>query len=55
MDEKKFENNAELFFDVTNLFNNSIPIKLKKENYPDKIGDYSKEQVTVENVYYIKK
>ena len=29
--------------------------KLKKENYPDKIGDYSKEQVTVENVYYIKK
>ena len=31
--EKNFENNAELFFDVTNLFNNSIPINLKKENY----------------------
>ena len=31
--KKNFENNAELFFDVTNLFNNSIPIKLKKENY----------------------
>ena len=24
--KKNFENNAELFFDVTNLFNNSIPI-----------------------------
>lgn len=23
--KKNFENNAELFFDVTNLFNNSIP------------------------------
>ena len=33
MDEKNFENNAEFFFDVTNLFNNSIPINLKKENY----------------------
>lgn len=31
--KKNFENNAELFFDVTNLFNNSIPINLKKENY----------------------
>lgn len=29
--KKNFENNAELFFDVTNLFNNSIPIKLKKK------------------------
>lgn len=28
--KKKFENNAELFYDVTNLFNNSIPINLKK-------------------------
>ena len=26
--KKNFENNAELFFDVTNLFNNSIPIKV---------------------------
>lgn len=24
--KNNFENNAELFFDVTNLFNNSIPI-----------------------------
>mgnify|MGYP000762598379 FL=1 len=31
--KKNFENNAEFFFDVNNLFNNSIPIKLKKENY----------------------
>lgn len=30
--KKNFENNAELFFDVTNLFNNSIPINFKKEN-----------------------
>lgn len=29
--KKNFENNAELFFDVTNLFNNSIPINLKKK------------------------
>ena len=29
--KKNFENNAELFFDVTNLFNNSIPIKFKKK------------------------
>ena len=28
--KKNFENNAELFFNVTNLFNNSIPINLKK-------------------------
>ena len=26
--KKNFENNAELFFDVTNLFNNSIPINV---------------------------
>ena len=29
--------------------------KLKRESYPDKIGDYNKVQVTIENVYYIKK
>lgn len=29
--KKNFENNAELFFDVTNLFNNSIPINYKKK------------------------
>ena len=34
--KKNFENNAELFFDVTNLFNNSIPINLKKGNYSAK-------------------
>ena len=28
---------------------------LKKESYPDTIGDYNKVQVTVENVYYVKK
>ena len=33
MDEKNFEINAELFYDVTNLFNNAIPINFKKENY----------------------
>lgn len=31
--KENFENNAEIFLDVTNLFNNSIPINLKKENY----------------------
>ena len=41
-----FDNNGNKIQDIS---------KLKKENYPDKIGDYSKEQVTVENVYYIKK
>ena len=48
------DNEEKMYFD-----NNGNKIqdtsKLKKENYPDKIGDYSKEQVTVENVYYIKK
>lgn len=29
--KKNFENNAELFYDVTNLFNNSIPINFKKK------------------------
>lgn len=28
---------------------------LKQSNYPNEIGDYKKEQITVENVYYIKK
>ena len=40
------DNNGNLIKDNSNL---------KKENYPDKIGNYSKEQVTVENVYYIEK
>lgn len=31
--KENFENNADAFFEVTNLFNNSIPINLKKENY----------------------
>ena len=41
-----FDNNGNKIQDLSNL---------KKENYPDKIGDYSKEQVTIENVYYVKK
>ena len=28
---------------------------LKKQNYPEEIGEYKKEQITLENVYYIKK
>ncbi len=28
---------------------------LKKQNYPEEIGEYKKEQITIENVYYIKK
>ena len=41
-----FDNNGNKIEDISNL---------KKENYPDKIGNYEKEQVTVENVYYVKK
>ena len=28
---------------------------LKKEDYPEKIGEYEKVQITLENVYYTKK
>ena len=46
-DEKLyFDNDGNVIKDTSSL---------KKENYPDKIGDYSKEQITVENVYYVKK
>ena len=46
-DEKiYFDNNGNKIEDISNL---------KKENYPDKIGDYFKQQVTVENVYYVRK
>lgn len=46
-DEKKyFDNNGNEIKDVSNL---------KRENYPEKIGDFEKEQVTIENVYYVKK
>ena len=46
--KKNFENNAELFFDVTNLFNNSIPINLKKENYVNfNINDKNLNSATV--------
>ena len=45
-DKVYFDNNGNAIEDTSNL---------KKENYPDKIGDYSKVQVTVENVYYVKK
>ncbi len=27
---------------------------LKKEKYPSQIGDYKKEQYTIENIYYVK-
>lgn len=30
--KENFEKNAEAFFDITNLFNNSIPINIKKDN-----------------------
>ena len=44
--KKNFENNAELFYDVTNLFNNSIPINLKKENYVNfKAGNKPRRQI----------
>ena len=29
--------------------------QLKKENYPKQIGEYKKEQTTIENIYYVKK
>lgn len=46
-EQKKYlDNNGNLIQDTSNL---------KKENYPDEIGGYSKEQVTIENVYYVKK
>ena len=46
-DEKKyFDNNGNEIKDISNL---------KREDYPEKIGDYYKEQVTIENVYYVKK
>ena len=46
-DEKMyFDNSGKEIKDISGL---------KRENYPDKIGDYSKEQITVENVYYVKK
>lgn len=36
-----------------NIINDTA--KLKKENYPKKIGDFEKEQTTIENIYYVKK
>lgn len=36
-----------------NIINDTT--KLKKENYPQKIGNYEKEQTTIENIYYVKK
>lgn len=40
------DNNGNRIEDIT---------KLKKENYPSKIGEYEKEQITTENIYYVKK
>ena len=47
-DDKKdyLDNDGNLIQDISGL---------KKESYPDTIGDYNKVQVTVENVYYLKK
>ena len=43
----------------TYLDNNGNKIQdiqsLKKEDYPEKIGEYEKVQITLENVYYTKK
>lgn len=36
-----------------NIINDTA--KLKKENYPKIIGDFEKEQTTIENIYYVKK
>lgn len=46
-DEEKFylDENGNTIEDISSL---------KKANYPDKIGEYKKEQITIENVYYIK-
>ena len=46
-EEKQYlDNNGNIIQDTNNL---------KQPNYPNEIGDYKKEQITVENVYYIKK
>ena len=46
-EEKQYlDNNGNIIQDINNL---------KQPNYPNEIGDYKKEQITVENVYYIKK
>ena len=46
-EEKQYlDNNGNIIQDISNL---------KQPNYPNEIGDYKKEQITVENVYYIKK
>ena len=29
--------------------------RIQNKSFPEEIGDYKKEQVTIENVYYIKK
>lgn len=40
------DNNGNKIEDITTL---------KKEDYPSKIGEYEKEQLTTENIYYVKK
>ena len=45
-DEKIYiDNNGNIIQDVSNL---------KAEDYPDKIGNYKKEQIDITEVYYIK-
>ena len=46
-EEKQYlDNNGNIIQDINNL---------KQPNYPNEIGDYKKEQIPVETVYYIKK
>ena len=47
-DENKtyLDNDGNIIKDISNL---------KKENYPEQIGDLKKEQITIEDVYYINK
>ena len=45
-DKIYLDNNGGKIADTSNV---------KKNNYPDMIGEYSREQITVENVYYVKK
>ena len=45
-DKKYLDNSGNIVEDVA---------KLKKEDYPSNIGEYEKEQTTIENICYVKK
>lgn len=45
-DKKYLDNSGNIVEDVANL---------KKEDYPNRIGEYEKEQTTIENICYVKK